>query len=60
MKTKIVFASLAMLTAICLARPIKFPSFKELYEKSDLVAILSVERIEISETVSSGNPNPKK
>jgi len=60
MKTKIVILSLTLLTAICFARPIKIPSYKELFEKSDLVAILSIERIEISKEVSANNPSPKK
>lgn len=50
---------LCLLSLSTLARPIKIPSYKELFEMSDVVAFLSVERIEILDSVSPDNPDPK-
>ena len=59
MKIRIIITSLCLLAGTCFSRPIQFPSYTKLFEMSDLVAILSLEKIEVAESVSPENPDPK-
>lgn len=56
---KVIIYILCLLSIQVLARPIKMYGFKELYELADVVVFLSLEKIEIAESVSPDNPNPE-
>lgn len=59
MKKTVAICILCLLSISALARPIKMYSYKELFEMADIVAFLSLEKIEILGSVSSDNPAPE-
>ena len=60
MKTFALLVLLSLGGGLAQARPIKIPTYAELFEMAELVAVLSLVKIEASEALSPGNPNPKK